>query len=180
MGVFANKWAETKLLTDGFIGAKYKGFASASDAWKFVLNENKSIQAPKFFNEVNYLSDNEIEVFRVMAINEVRNNKKSRANETHVANSIVFNVVTNSIVSIATNVGLPIDGMITVTTNDPKSSNAATNSIVPSATNVDSPIDGMISVSNIDPKNKTEYNPSHPILVNAPNVLNGPRKNQLK
>ena len=60
MRAFANKWAKTKLLTDGFIGAKYKGFASASDAWKFVLNENKSIQAPKCFNEVNYLSDNEI------------------------------------------------------------------------------------------------------------------------
>ena len=58
VGGFGNKWRDTKCLTDGYLGARFKGFGTPNEAWVFVTNENNDIARPKSLLEVVYLTEN--------------------------------------------------------------------------------------------------------------------------
>ena len=64
VGVFNNAWIEAESLTKCFQHARFKGFDTASDAWVFVLNENKTIPPPNSMDDVHTLSESEILEYR--------------------------------------------------------------------------------------------------------------------
>merc|ERR1712136_342677 len=59
-----NKWAETELLVKYFIGTRCLGFKESSDAWIYLMNENRDVRFAESLNESSKISDCDLEILR--------------------------------------------------------------------------------------------------------------------